>query len=115
MIKMSEEYFAQVITKDEFIKRINELNDTLTKLISRYSSLLNIESNRAKEKQEWITARVYELTTAIVNNKEMMIQAQVESDFLVSIVGEDGSVLLKRVTEREHNEIYKIKRQEYLV
>jgi len=112
---MSEEYYAQVITKEEFLKKMEELDDVLRKIIVKYTALIHLKGNEAKEKQLWIATKINELTDAIVGNHDLILQAQIESEFLVFIISEDGSILMKRVTEREHNEIYKIKRLEYAV
>lgn len=112
---MSEEEGGALyyITKEEFKKRLAELNLGITDLGKRYASLI-VKNPTHKDAPKW-QHELDGLTDDLTHNSDMMKRAEIEAGYNLCWVDGENNMKMRRCSKREFQEIYKIRKTNYVV
>lgn len=112
---MSEEEGGAIyyITKEEFKRRLAELNLGIADLGKRYATLI-AKSPTHKDALKW-QHELDELAGDITHNSDMMKRADIEQGYGLYWVDMENNMKMRRCSKREFQEIYKVRKIDYIV
>ena len=93
------------LSREEFKKRIAEMNTGYVEVAKRYTDrMLRVKDEKT---QDWFKKQIDDLTSDIIFNNGLMTRADIEKGYQLFWVDGEGNLKCRRCTQREHNEIYK--------
>lgn len=105
------------ISRNEFIKRLLELNKSIVDLGVVYTTkMIEAENEKKPSKKHinWLKKQIDEIGDDVKHNNEMIMRAKIEKDYNLFWVDIAGNMLLRRCTKKEHDEIYKRRETKYI-
>ncbi len=110
---MSENEVLYYISKEEFKKRLFQINLGLTKIGIRYTSRMLEEKNR--KLQEWYKRQIDEIAMDIEHNNQMARRADIEDGFLLYWIDSSGNLSMRRCSSEEYQLIYSRRKKSFYI
>lgn len=100
----------KILSKKEFLKRLNEFNKSLLELSKKYIDLSIKNPN-----DRWIQEQIKQLAYDIQHNNEMIRRVEIEDGYLIYYVDETLNLAMTRCSKEEYEEIYKKSKDKFYI
>ena len=112
---MSEEEGGAIyyITKEEFKRRLAEMNVGMADIGKRYTTLL-AKNPDGKHANKW-KIEIDSIAGDLQHNLDMMTRVDIEHGYCLMWVDGENSLKMRRCSAREFKEIYTVRKPNYVI